>query len=38
MKRWFSNKRDHDLRTHSNRLKDLRGNFDRIEKAMSSCI
>ena len=36
MKRWFSNKRDHDLRTQQNRNKDLRGNLDRMMKATSS--
>jgi len=38
MKCWFLDKRDHDLQTHSKRLKDLRGNFDRMEKEISSEI
>jgi hypothetical protein len=38
MKRWFVNKRDHDLLTHPNRFKDLRGSFDRMAKDNSSGI
>jgi len=38
VKCWFSNKRDHDLQTHSKCLKDLRGNFDRMENEISSGI
>ena len=38
MKLVFSDKRDHDLRTDSKRLKDLRGNFDRMKKTISSGI
>jgi hypothetical protein len=35
---WFSNKIDHGLQSHVNRFKDLWGNFDRMEMAISLCI
>jgi hypothetical protein len=38
MKWGFSNNRDHDLCTQPKRFKDLRGSFDKIEKATSSGI
>jgi len=34
----FWNKRNHDFLTQVNRLIDLSGNLERIEKAMSSCM
>jgi hypothetical protein len=38
MKYGFSNKGDHDLRTHLNRFKDFGNSFDIIEKARSAGI
>ena len=38
MKIGFWNKRDHDFLAQVNRVRDLRGNLESIEKAMSLCI
>jgi hypothetical protein len=38
MKQGLSNKKDHNLHTHSNRFKDLIDNFERMDRAISWCI